>query len=87
MRYRKDSEIEYEITYNVSNNIKALMNLKKVSFLDLSNRLNVSYSTLTRMINGQQRISLSLLLKICDAFNLSLEKLTELNDIQLKECN
>ena len=60
-KFRKCTEIEFEISNNFASNIFALMHNRKINRHDLCDALNINYNSFNRIMISQQRVPVSLL--------------------------
>lgn len=85
LSFQSDSEIELQVSQAFRNLVDVVMHTHKISRLDLCDRLNIKYSSLSRILAGPQRVGLSHLLKLCTEFNISLDSvINEISIIKLK---
>ncbi len=73
--FRKCTEVEFEISNNFASNLFSLMRIHKMSRHDLCNVLNIRYSSFNRVMISQQRVPVSLILKCCEYFNVTIDQL------------
>jgi transcriptional regulator with XRE-family HTH domain len=64
---------KYQI--QISNNLKRLLDIYSMNTLDLSNKLELSYTPIYNLVNGNSNPTLDTLLKIARYFHLSLSQL------------
>ncbi|MDP5276172.1 MrcB family domain-containing protein [Chengkuizengella axinellae] len=76
--------IALEHSYNkvVGGNIRSLRESKGISLRRLSYELFISYPTLSRMENGDQKIDMDFLVKIADYFGVTVNHLISREDIE-----
>lgn len=53
--------------------IKGMMTIKKIKRKDMAEKLELSYNTLTKKLNGQREFSYSEIVKIKDILNMNAE--------------
>jgi transcriptional regulator with XRE-family HTH domain len=68
--------------YRIREALKALLKQRKISYIDLAAKLNVSLATVKRFLNRED-LSLDRLLAICDEMDLKLEEL--MNEVRARE--
>lgn len=85
LHFRKDTEIEFEISNNFADNLFRLMHLHKISRHDLVDELNVNYNSFNRIMIGQQRVPISLLLKVCQKFDVTVDEIISRNSVNVLE--
>ncbi len=82
-KFRKCTELDVDLYNKMSSKINSIMHLKKISRIGLSEELNVKFSSLNRMLSGQQRFTLSFLIKFCKHFDLDLNEILAIDELQL----
>lgn len=60
-----------------SSNLKSVLQLKGISAADLANRLGTSRTTVSRWLNGHNRITPGRLQQVADALGVAVEQLTD----------
>ena len=84
-KFRKCTEIEFEISNNFASNIFALMHNRKINRHDLCDALNINYNSFNRIMISQQRVPVSLLLKCCEYFDVTIDQLISRDRIYTTE--
>lgn len=82
-KFRKCTELDVDLYNKMSSKINSIMHSKKISRIELSEKLNVKLSSLNRMFSGQQRFTLSFIIKFCKYFDLDLNTILTVDELQL----
>lgn len=85
LKFRKCTAVELEISNNFADNLHALMHTRKIGRRDLCDALNINYNSFNRIMIGQQRVPISLILKCCEYFDMTINQLINRDSINVLE--